>query len=207
MNSPFALLTRKITDLFISNTKPEKSFKYPSDLKAGNIDISEKTVSIEEAKSKLNFAGSYSYQVTEIKNISNILRRNIIDNPADQKASPLGWHSDGVQEYKTTIGNNAIVQENWKASEQSAGTGSRPFVAKGFDFRFPVDDKNQNPKEYVDASATNLFYLTNWYHDLLYAYGFREQDGNFQQNNFSKGGRGNFKKKHIKITNIYIFKI
>ena len=35
-----------------------------------------------------------------------------------------------------------------------------------------------------------LFYITNWYHDLLYHLGFTEAAGNFQQDNFGRGGKG-----------------
>ncbi|ELU35548.1 fungalysin metallopeptidase (M36) domain-containing protein [Rhizoctonia solani AG-1 IA] len=42
--------------------------------------------------------------------------------------------------------------------------------------------------QYRDLSITQLFYLANMYHDLLYLYGFDEVSGNFQQYNFDKGG-------------------
>jgi uncharacterized repeat protein (TIGR01451 family) len=38
--------------------------------------------------------------------------------------------------------------------------------------------------------VTNLFYVANWYHDRLYALGFDEASGNFQQTNFSGMGLG-----------------
>ena len=41
-----------------------------------------------------------------------------------------------------------------------------------------------------DPAVTNLFYLANKYHDLLYNLGFTEPMGNFQQDNFGKGGLG-----------------
>ena len=41
------------------------------------------------------------------------------------------------------------------------------------------------------AAVTNLFYLNNVIHDRLYRYGFNEAAGNFQTNNFGKGGAGN----------------
>ncbi len=41
------------------------------------------------------------------------------------------------------------------------------------------------------GAITNLFYLTNWYHDKLFALGFDEAAGNFQQTNFSGMGLGN----------------
>ncbi|KAH9249247.1 hypothetical protein BASA81_013035 [Batrachochytrium salamandrivorans] len=42
----------------------------------------------------------------------------------------------------------------------------------------------------VAAAAVNLFYLVNLMHDISYQYGFTEQAGNFQTDNFGKGGKG-----------------
>ena len=39
--------------------------------------------------------------------------------------------------------------------------------------------------------VTHLFYVVNWYHDQLYNLGFNEAAGNFQVNNFGKGGVAN----------------
>ncbi|KAH9250560.1 extracellular metalloproteinase 9 [Batrachochytrium salamandrivorans] len=47
----------------------------------------------------------------------------------------------------------------------------------------PYDDAN------VVAAAVNLFYLNNLMHDITYQYGFTESAGNFQKNNFGKGGK------------------
>jgi uncharacterized repeat protein (TIGR01451 family) len=41
------------------------------------------------------------------------------------------------------------------------------------------------------GAVTQLFYATNWYHDQLFALGFDEASGNFQQTNFSGTGLGN----------------
>jgi hypothetical protein len=38
--------------------------------------------------------------------------------------------------------------------------------------------------------ATNLFYWNNLVHDLTYRYGFNDVAGNFQQNNYGRGGLG-----------------
>ena len=40
------------------------------------------------------------------------------------------------------------------------------------------------------GAVTQLFYLTNWYHDKLFHLGFDEAAGNFQQTNFSGMGPG-----------------
>ncbi len=49
----------------------------------------------------------------------------------------------------------------------------------------------QDPTNYSAAAVVQLFYLCNWYHDKLYALGFTEAAGNFQSNNFARGGLGN----------------
>jgi len=36
-----------------------------------------------------------------------------------------------------------------------------------------------------------MFFWSNCYHDLLYTLGFTEPAGNFQGNNFGRGGLGN----------------
>ncbi|KAH6577160.1 hypothetical protein BASA62_001018 [Batrachochytrium salamandrivorans] len=46
----------------------------------------------------------------------------------------------------------------------------------------------QTPTNVV-AGVVNAFYVANTVHDTLYQYGFTEQAGNFQKNNFGKGGR------------------
>lgn len=41
------------------------------------------------------------------------------------------------------------------------------------------------------GSVTQQFYVTNWYHDKLFALGFNTAAANFQNNNFGGGGVGN----------------
>ena len=57
-------------------------------------------------------------------------------------------------------------------------------------FDYPFSDKDMKPPQYWEASATNLFYVVNYVHDVSYKYGFDEASGNFQVNNLNKGGKG-----------------
>jgi hypothetical protein len=43
----------------------------------------------------------------------------------------------------------------------------------------------------LNAAITNLFYMNNVMHDVWYQYGFNEVNGNFQKNNYGKGGTAN----------------
>ena len=45
-----------------------------------------------------------------------------------------------------------------------------------------------SPANYGDAATVQLFYWDNWMHDALYRFGFTEAAGNFQMDNFGRGG-------------------
>ncbi|MEP0545587.1 MAG: M36 family metallopeptidase [Rhodothermales bacterium] len=110
--------------------------------------------------------------------------RALVADPADPSASPFGWHdTDGTPgpEFTTTEGNNAVVY----FGEPDGVADGGPTL--GFDFPLALAD---GPSGYVDAALTNLFYWTNYAHDVLYAYGFDEAAGNFQENTYGRGGVG-----------------
>ncbi len=115
--------------------------------------------------------------------------RSIVTDPATATASPFGWHdtngSNGA-EFTITRGNNVWAQDDANGNN---GTGFSPDGGNGLDFNFPVN-LNQAPSNYRSASITNLFYWNNIIHDVFYEYGFDEASGNFQENNYGKGGSG-----------------
>jgi subtilisin-like proprotein convertase family protein len=116
--------------------------------------------------------------------------RSIQTNPSDVTASPFGWHdTDGVSgaEFTDTRGNNVEVQEDADANDTG---GFRPDGGAGLTFDFPVDT-TQNPANYQSAAITNMFFWVNRLHDIHYQYGFTEAAGNFQTNNYGRGGLGN----------------
>jgi hypothetical protein len=99
--------------------------------------------------------------------------------------SPLGWVTND-----TTIGNNVDAYLD-RDNNNAADTGSRPVSAtKDFIFTF---DAAADPTTLTNQrlAVTSLFYLNNVVHDKLYRHGFNEAAGNFQTNNFGKGGAGN----------------
>lgn len=115
----------------------------------------------------------------------------LVTEPADGQASALGWHDiDGVPgaEFADTRGNNVAAQED--RDDDNSG-GYRPgTVAPGyliFDYAFdPAQEPTAGTNQ--DAAIVNLFYWNNIAHDLFYHYGFDEGAGNFQQNNYGRGG-------------------
>ncbi|MCB1689558.1 MAG: M36 family metallopeptidase [Halioglobus sp.] len=114
-------------------------------------------------------------------------------NPHNTVASPFGWHdTDGVagHEYTTLRGNNVYAYADRygdntpDVSEPNCGSG---LVC---DNDYPISFSTQQPSTYRYAATTNLFYWNNIIHDIQYQYGFDEAAGNFQDNNYGKGGIG-----------------
>jgi hypothetical protein len=101
-------------------------------------------------------------------------------------ASPLGWISDGGNE---TLGNN--VDAHTDTNNDNLPDLPRPQGSPARTFDFAMDLTTQNPSAYSQAAVVQLFYWNNFMHDKLYELGFTEAAGNFQSNNFGRGGLGN----------------
>ena len=68
--------------------------------------------------------------------------------------------------------------------------GSEPDGGASLLFDFPLDLTAQEPADYRPAAVTNLFFWNNYLHDVSYHYGFTEAAGNFQENDYGRGGVG-----------------
>ncbi len=104
----------------------------------------------------------------------------------DTYASPDGWVADGPN--PVTTGNNVdayadIFNTNSPGQPRPSGGALRRF-----DYHMNLAAE---PETYTNASVVQLFYVTNWLHDVLYGYGFTETSGNFQLSNFGRGGLDN----------------
>ncbi|BDS10483.1 T9SS-dependent M36 family metallopeptidase [Aureispira anguillae] len=115
--------------------------------------------------------------------------RSTLSNPANLLASPYGWHdTNGISgaEHTITQGNNAY------AYEDSLGNNIPGFSPDGgplLEFNFPYNP-NLAPSANKSAAISNLFYMVNTMHDIWYHYGFDDTSGNFQFNNYGRGGLG-----------------
>lgn len=104
--------------------------------------------------------------------------------------------------YTDTRGNNVFAQADpsgngeWKSTNLKRPKG-RLSEDKSTDMLFDYPYKWRKsekkhaelpPTDYVAAATVQLFVTINEYHDLLYAYGFDEVSGNFQEHNFGRGG-------------------
>ncbi len=94
----------------------------------------------------------------------------------------------------TTFGNNANSHANWSNFIGPVDQGPRPVEPDGqFDYRFADNwgTSKCDPTSYQkdqEPSSTNLFFQHNRIHDEFYRLGFTESAGNFQVDNFGKGG-------------------
>lgn len=114
--------------------------------------------------------------------------RSLVQNPADPTASPFGWLDvNGVDgpEYTYTRGNNAWSYDDSASDNMGTPVESAQGNNSVFDFPF---DPNLEPESNRSAAITNLFYMTNKMHDFTYRFGFDEAAGNFQDNNYGRGG-------------------
>lgn len=111
-------------------------------------------------------------------------------------ASPEGWHKYGTTSEPSTFGNNVRASHDHKSVGYNSFNGYNVTldgkVMGDTDYVFDFDyNHNSHPFKSKEAATTNLFYMNNMIHDILYNYGFDEANGNFQRNNFEKGGKGN----------------
>lgn len=112
-----------------------------------------------------------------------------VSEPSDDLASPYGWHDvDGTDgaEYTITRGNNVYASEDRDRNNQP---GYSPDGGDDLEFDFPYSSTASHDDN-LDAAITNLFYANNVMHDIFYHYGFDEQSGNFQENNYGNHPTG-----------------
>lgn len=91
---------------------------------------------------------------------------------------------NNVEAYLDTNADNA--PDNINSLELLVGHASSATQDFTFPFSTAVDPRTQQA-----AVVTNLFYFNNVIHDFSYNLGFTETSGNFQTNNYARGGLGN----------------
>lgn len=103
----------------------------------------------------------------------------------NSNASPAGWIEDGLNE---TRGNN--VDAHLDRDGNDAPDLPRPQGSPFRVFDFPLN-LGASPVFSGGAATVQLFYWNNFMHDRLHELGFTEAAGNFQVDNFGRGGLGN----------------
>ena len=122
----------------------------------------------------------------------------LIGNEAPNAFNNLGWITDGNN---TTDGNNveAGIDRDGTNGVDPAGRATG-LPNRVFNYLYNPNPGNPAPGEdplattyppisqFQQGAVTNLFYITNRYHDSLYRLGFTEAARNFQNDNFGRGG-------------------
>ena len=110
--------------------------------------------------------------------------RTLVVAPEDAVASPSGWFDAG-----TTIMDGNNVHACADRNGNNACDAGEPSCGTSLVCDFPLD-LGSDPSASIPAALANLFYWNNTIHDVQYQYGFDEAGGNFQENNFGRGGAG-----------------
>src|SRR5688572_16974552 len=121
--------------------------------------------------------------------------RTLLTLISEHLSNNTGWIPDGAN---TTTGNNVDAGLDL-VSPNGIDPGSRPVGAPFRVFDFPYNPAPGIPPpgdsptlvDYRNGEVVNMFVWSNRYHDRLYELGFTEAAGNFQLDNFGRGGVGN----------------
>jgi hypothetical protein len=126
-----------------------------------------------------------------------ITRTNVslIGNEGDLSFNNNGWITDGANGGAGfTDGNN--VQAGVDLVAPNGVDAPVSGVSRAFSSAWNPPPGNPGPGDDVttqqarDGAVIQMFYVMNRYHDALYKLGFTEKAGNFQQDNFGRGGLG-----------------
>ena len=102
--------------------------------------------------------------------------------------SPIGWLYGGNQSRYDMRGNNVRAYLDTNNSNSPDGGGQTVSDGSFIWAQQPCEDPSSTANKGV--AVQNLFYLNNLIHDELYRWGFTEAAGNFQEDNFGRGGAG-----------------
>jgi extracellular elastinolytic metalloproteinase len=113
--------------------------------------------------------------------------QTVVNGPSPGNAlSPAGWLGTGAQTTNNITGNNANAyldtNDNNRADRSGTAVATGEFLTAADLAASPATIGNRA------VAVQNLFYLNNVIHDVLYSQGFNEAAGNFQVDNFGKGG-------------------
>ena len=190
----FSLADKNLYNFFISAINGETLFveNWTYNCKSNHFLKDESNNHSHFTHSSLLLNDGASYGVIKLPNESPIDGPfETVVNPADPIASPFGWHdTDGNigPEYSITRGNNIYAREDDEGDNSQSGIDYSPDGGSSLNFNYSFDISGE-PASYQDLSITNLFYTGNMVHDIWYNYGFDEQSGNFQENNYGNGGQ------------------
>jgi hypothetical protein len=107
----------------------------------------------------------------------------LVGNEPPNTFNNLGWIKDGAN---VTDGNNveAGIDRDFVDGVDAPVSG----VNRVFNFSYDTENDSPLTPAYQKGEVTDMFYWANVHHDRLYLLGFTEAAGNFQNDNFGRGG-------------------
>lgn len=128
-----------------------------------------------------------SYNVFPIQ--PGVTSQRVVNGPGSGNTqSPNGWLFSGTQNSVRITGNNVRAYLDRDANNSPDGGGRS--ITNGNFLTSANLGSQPTTTQNSEVAVQNLFYLNNVIHDRLYGHGFRENTGNFQENNFGRGGAG-----------------
>ena len=121
---------------------------------------------------------------TDGNNVQAGLDRKLpnVGNPAN----PADIDPDGM-----AVGTNRVFNFAFNPGDPNTNSGDSPLPEGQTNPASCLASTDTSlPSEYQKAITTQLFYITNRFHDETYRLGFTEQARNFQDDNFGRGGAG-----------------
>jgi subtilisin-like proprotein convertase family protein len=110
----------------------------------------------------------------------------LVGNEAPNAFNTLGWLTDGVTNLN---GNNVHAGLDLAAPDGIDFNVTSP--ARDFTAAYDPASDAPGATGYRIGDVANMFYWSNVFHDRLYRLGFTEAAGNFQHDNFGRGGAAN----------------
>lgn len=114
--------------------------------------------------------------------------RSFVTCPEDMIASPEGWTgyiTNNLNSHDLNFGINVRSHNNVSQSSYTSAPNVG-ITSLTYDYQIDTIYTQSNPS--LEAVTINAFYWANIVHDISYHYGFDEVAGNFQNNNFGRGG-------------------
>jgi len=121
------------------------------------------------------------------------VNRTLIGNEGALSFNNLGWITDGANGSNGWTDGNAL-QAGLDIDGTNGVDAAQAGATRVFNFAYNPPPGNPAPPDAVttansrSGATTQLFYVGNRYHDIMYQLGFTEPARNFQNDNFGRGG-------------------
>lgn len=177
-------------DITATSLRRSEMYRTLIDASSGRLVLRQSLTAYNDATFRVFTAESPTPKSPGHESVSSMqpppVERQLVTLPSlNAAASPNGWVTAGST---ITSGNNANAYTD--TDNNNVADEPRVSATSNRTFDHPLDLAS-DPLDSKGASVTQLFYWVNFMHDKMYELGFTEAAGNFQLQNFGRGGEGN----------------